>query len=232
MERVSSELGQVKSQLFEVLSQLEALREEQRVRREREEESHKRRKQERNESKKRKREEDEEDEGRVRRGNGEDDIMGPLELLRQGGGGCDAEALVKAIRRQRLPEEEVASPLVLPPALRVFVESSKRTLSKALEKLSYEVYTHRSRFLFEMIQNADDNTYSRVMDQPGAVPTLEVELWKGRSLLAYHNEDGFTGNDVYSICQLGESFKQQQEEVSSCYVMGPPLLWVANRFVN
>jgi len=66
--------------------------------------------------------------------------------------------------------------------------------------ISRELYGKETRFLLELIQNADDNTYSC------EYPELNFTYKKG-SLRVDCNEIGFTENDVRALCQIGRSTK-------------------------
>jgi len=148
-------------------------------------------------------------------------ITSLLDRVRSGSGGEEkidvegAKELVCAIKRERMAgggdEGGTATTTPLPPEVRACLMSSRRTISKALERLSLELYSQRSRCIMELIQNADDNLYSSKGLAGEGPPCLTVELVVGECLLAYHNEDGFTAEDVYAICQVGESFKQKPQ---------------------
>ncbi|KAF2738695.1 hypothetical protein EJ04DRAFT_549620 [Polyplosphaeria fusca] len=68
-------------------------------------------------------------------------------------------------------------------------------------------YTTTYRFLFELIQNADDVSYSRAKaaDTP---PTVVFNLTRDR-LIVELNEDGFTRANVEAICATGKSSKKK-----------------------
>ncbi|KAF4467775.1 hypothetical protein FALBO_5349 [Fusarium albosuccineum] len=68
------------------------------------------------------------------------------------------------------------------------------------EKDSELIYDKDTRFLLELIQNAEDNIYYRV------TPTLSFTYKKG-SLRVDCNEVGFTESDVRAICKIGNRTK-------------------------
>lgn len=82
----------------------------------------------------------------------------------------------------------------------------------ALTKISKDVYSDDIHFLFELIQNAQDNTYAE-----NIVPTLsflllaedptETEDSEG-CLCVFNNEIGFNQEDIKSICSVGSSTKK------------------------
>lgn len=73
--------------------------------------------------------------------------------------------------------------------------------------ISTELYKDRTHFIFELIQNADDDNYKVT-----AVPTLRFRL--SRNILTIEcNETGFTENDVRSICEIDDSTKKKRKSV-------------------
>lgn len=67
-------------------------------------------------------------------------------------------------------------------------------------RLSEQLYQRPTRFIMELIQNADDNHYE---DQ---VPELSLTL-RGRSLHIACNETGFTKENIDAICRIHKSTK-------------------------
>jgi hypothetical protein len=51
------------------------------------------------------------------------------------------------------------------------IDSLKKSLNSALERLSVDLYSKETHFVLELIQNADDNQY-----QDGASPTLTLTI--------------------------------------------------------
>jgi hypothetical protein len=66
--------------------------------------------------------------------------------------------------------------------------------------LSDEIYSNSTRFLLELIQNADDNSYE------ASVPSLSFTYDNG-GLRIDCNERGFTEANVEAICHIGETTK-------------------------
>ncbi|KAH7202459.1 hypothetical protein DER44DRAFT_669606 [Fusarium oxysporum] len=66
--------------------------------------------------------------------------------------------------------------------------------------LSSQLYTKSTHFLLELIQNADDNTYTCTS------PTLSFS-YKPGSLRVDCNEEGFTAENVEAICSINKSTK-------------------------
>ena len=77
---------------------------------------------------------------------------------------------------------------------------SMRSIHNMSKSLSVELYGAANHFLFELIQNADDNTYSR---EPG----LQLRL-EGSTLTLFNNEKGFSAKNVVSISSFCESTKK------------------------
>ncbi|KAI0406032.1 hypothetical protein F4802DRAFT_560462 [Xylaria palmicola] len=74
-------------------------------------------------------------------------------------------------------------------------------LDSALELLSSELYSTSTHFLFELLQNADDNEY----DCPN--PTIEF-FYENRRLDVYCNERGFEEKHVRALCAIRRSTKR------------------------
>ena len=68
------------------------------------------------------------------------------------------------------------------------------------------IYSQQARYLYELIQNADDANYNNAV-QVQANPTLHFTLASDR-LLVETNEDGFTCANVKAICAISESSKK------------------------
>jgi len=69
-----------------------------------------------------------------------------------------------------------------------------------------EVYSQPTRFVLEMIQNADDNSYS-----PGIKPSLTFTATKS-CIEIRSNEVGFTTSDVRALCDVDQSTKKGSKE--------------------
>ena len=79
------------------------------------------------------------------------------------------------------------------------------SLAHASHRLATNLYTKDTRFVFELIQNAEDNNYATAeaaCDDPCLVFTLLPE-----KIIIDSNEDGFTEANVRAICSTGESTK-------------------------
>ena len=102
------------------------------------------------------------------------------------------------------------------------VYSQQNRLGRALQRLAQELYCEDSHFLFELLQNADDNRYD-----PDSIPTLAIELDRhaesdGKEvfeLLVFNNELGFRVDDVRALCDVGASTKALPDDVAAAAAM-------------
>jgi hypothetical protein len=85
-------------------------------------------------------------------------------------------------------------------------EDSPQTkkLSNALKHLSTSLYGSDVHFVMELVQNADDNTYSEHVS-----PTLRIELYPD-FIYVFNNEIGFKKENIVAICNVGGSTKKGQ----------------------
>lgn len=72
-------------------------------------------------------------------------------------------------------------------------------------RLATNIYGSDARFIFELLQNADDNRYTRARAE-GADPFISFCVYPDR-IIVECNEDGFTVKDLSAICSVGESTK-------------------------
>ncbi|KAJ4321823.1 hypothetical protein N0V84_005118 [Fusarium piperis] len=79
-------------------------------------------------------------------------------------------------------------------------EVNTSDLDAALVLLSEQLYQKSTHFLLELLQNADDNTYSDVC------PTLQMTYTNGK-LQVSCNEVGFQRPNTEAICRIGRSTK-------------------------
>ena len=67
------------------------------------------------------------------------------------------------------------------------------------------VYKSNARFVFELIQNAEDNNYSRATSN-NAAPYIKFTVHPEKIVID-SNEDGFSTDNVKAICKVGRSTK-------------------------
>lgn len=75
--------------------------------------------------------------------------------------------------------------------------------------LAKNLYTSNARFVFELLQNADDNHYSEAR-RAGSDPSVSFSLYHDR-LVVDCNEDGFTEKNLAAICDIGKSSKSSSQ---------------------
>lgn len=69
-------------------------------------------------------------------------------------------------------------------------------------RLARELYSKDVRFIFELLQNADDNHYANSRE----APYVAFHLYKSRVVIEC-NEDGFDEANLRAICNIGKSSK-------------------------
>jgi hypothetical protein len=93
---------------------------------------------------------------------------------------------------------------------KIFVETGytqrdAKNLSNALKRIAGDLYTETERFIFELLQNADD-----IPNEKGEVEVKFNLLLE--NLLFLHNGKPFDNNDVESISSIGDSTKRKDAE--------------------
>lgn len=83
-------------------------------------------------------------------------------------------------------------------------KSLHKKLNSALDLLSKDLYSKKSHFILELIQNADDNEYAE-----GVVPHLTLNVSSER-LVLLNNEIGFSERNVRALCSVGDSSKAKK----------------------
>lgn len=68
------------------------------------------------------------------------------------------------------------------------------------------LYSKETRFLYELIQNAEDNSYSTAT-AAGELPFVAFKLYPDK-IIVDSNEDGFSKSDIRAICSVGASTKK------------------------
>lgn len=83
-------------------------------------------------------------------------------------------------------------------------EGLRQDLSSALRLLSEDLYSTKTHFVLELIQNADDNAYGS-----GTDPQIWIVL-APHVLTVWNNEQGFRPEDVRALCSVGRSTKAKK----------------------
>ncbi|CVK97556.1 uncharacterized protein FMAN_11584 [Fusarium mangiferae] len=77
--------------------------------------------------------------------------------------------------------------------------------SHSIKVLARNIYGSGARFVFELLQNAEDNSF-RKADKKKDPPFISFQVHPKR-IVVECNEDGFTSLDLKAICSVGESTK-------------------------
>lgn len=72
-------------------------------------------------------------------------------------------------------------------------------------RLATDLYSKDTRFLYELIQNAEDNQYTQA-EASSDDPFISFSLYPDQ-LVIDSNEDGFNAENVKAICSVAESTK-------------------------
>jgi hypothetical protein len=100
----------------------------------------------------------------------------------------------------------------------------------ALYSLAKNIYGSGARFAFELLQNADDNTFARATAS-GALPSITFDVFPRRIVIEC-NEDGFSTNDLEAICTVGQSTKSGQYGYIGAKGIGFKSVFIAARKVH
>lgn len=102
----------------------------------------------------------------------------------------------------------------MPPTLRRLSKCEVKTSARlsliradSISRLSHDLYQTATHFLLELIQNADDNTYT------AKDPTLSITYTPGKVRIDC-NETGFTRKNVEAICRICQSTKSGRSKTS------------------
>lgn len=90
-------------------------------------------------------------------------------------------------------------------------EATLSSLANATKTLADDLYAKDTHFIFELIQNAEDNEYDK-----GVKPALRFRLIDNNdgntaALVIYNNEKGFLPDHVKAVCAVGRSTKKKVE---------------------
>ncbi|KAJ5982538.1 hypothetical protein N7451_012638 [Penicillium sp. IBT 35674x] len=95
------------------------------------------------------------------------------------------------------------------PALRREIEESMlakdKKIAHSIITLAKNIYSSNARFVFELLQNADDNQFGRARARD-ELPFIAFHAFPDRIVIEC-NEDGFTKQNLLAICSVGESTK-------------------------
>ncbi|WP_423600023.1 sacsin N-terminal ATP-binding-like domain-containing protein [Roseateles sp. MS654] len=94
----------------------------------------------------------------------------------------------------------------VPEHLREDVRHLQTQFNNALKLLSEDLYSKKSHFVLELVQNADDNDYAK-----GVTPELTLDVKPDRLVLS-NNEVGFNEDNISAICKVGASSKAKDKQ--------------------
>ncbi|KAL7908107.1 hypothetical protein GGI35DRAFT_469887 [Trichoderma velutinum] len=120
----------------------------------------------------------------------------------------DARKLVKSIAENHgyVHEDDWGS---MAPEVRERVQRAMRNLEGiagvAVSTLAKNLYTSDARFVFELLQNAEDNSFDKALDA-NLTPQVSFELHPDHIIIDC-NEDGFEPKHIKAICAVGQSSK-------------------------
>ncbi|KAI1418939.1 hypothetical protein F5Y12DRAFT_780524 [Xylaria sp. FL1777] len=119
-----------------------------------------------------------------------------------------ARALVERIADEHGYVSEDVLQTMTPEARRVVERAFHKKdamIGSSVITLSKNLYTSPARFVFEMLQNADDNSFSRARAREEE-PYVTFNV-ASRYITVECNEDGFTRKNLSAICSIGRSSK-------------------------
>eukprot|EP01105_Mastigella_eilhardi_P023205 TRINITY_DN5810_c0_g1_i3.p1 TRINITY_DN5810_c0_g1~~TRINITY_DN5810_c0_g1_i3.p1 ORF type:complete len:2010 (+),score=347.50 TRINITY_DN5810_c0_g1_i3:71-6100(+) len=123
----------------------------------------------------------------------------------------DNDVEAKKALIQRIREELGIGVPVEDPRFRVIIENLQSNLGNSVQLLGVQQNSRVEHFVYEVIQNAEDNRY-----RTDTVPTLEFLLQESDDdacITLLNNEAGFTESDVRAICSVGRSTKQTTRQI-------------------
>ncbi|RDL30730.1 Uncharacterized protein BP5553_10075 [Venustampulla echinocandica] len=87
------------------------------------------------------------------------------------------------------------------------IDMLQDSLGIAVRTLATNLYKSHARFVFELIQNAEDNNYRKATSS-GTAPYIKFTVYPNKIVID-SNEDGFTTENVIAICKVGQSTKKR-----------------------
>ncbi|KAB8254531.1 hypothetical protein BDV32DRAFT_132200 [Aspergillus pseudonomiae] len=97
---------------------------------------------------------------------------------------------------------------VLPEERRIIEQSLRakdEKMGHSIKTLARNLYSSNARFVFELLQNADDNRFTLARER-NELPFISFRVYPDR-IIVECNEDGFRTEDLSAICSVGESSK-------------------------
>jgi hypothetical protein len=112
---------------------------------------------------------------------------------------ADGRAFIDQLRRSKF-----MIGMALAPDAEEAAAGLRQDLSSALRLLSEDLYSTKTHFILELIQNADDNDYT-----DGTDPQIRIALSES-ALKVWNNENGFSQENVRALCSVGRSTKSKK----------------------
>ncbi|KAK4233160.1 hypothetical protein C8A03DRAFT_19708 [Achaetomium macrosporum] len=84
-----------------------------------------------------------------------------------------------------------------------------RLIASSVVTLAQNLYTSNERFVFELLQNAEDNDYAKARAH-GEAPKVSFSVYPNHVVVEC-NEDGFTDGNLRAICNVGKSSKREAQ---------------------
>jgi hypothetical protein len=135
------------------------------------------------------------------------EVKGFIEKLARKSGWVSAETLARM--QTHVPEaipSLVGARALACSAAEAYVDVGMcRLLADQCSRLSNNLYSKKTRFVYELVQNAEDNDYG-IIRALGQLPTLSFHVSHDRIVID-SNEDGFSEQNVEAICDIGKSTK-------------------------
>ncbi|KAK4077822.1 uncharacterized protein Triagg1_3516 [Trichoderma aggressivum f. europaeum] len=90
------------------------------------------------------------------------------------------------------------------------MENVKKLAGNAVTTLGKNIYTSDARFVFELLQNAEDNSFNKAIEA-NLTSYVSFEVHPGKIIIQC-NEDGFESENLEAICAVGESSKSGSQK--------------------
>ncbi|XP_053389616.1 uncharacterized protein LOC128552593 [Mercenaria mercenaria] len=113
------------------------------------------------------------------------------------------EAVVNQIRR-----DEFGVGVQLSEDGQRLMKVQQERLGRSLDRLSKDLYSKDTHFVLELVQNADDNSYSDNLlnDTTDNCPSVKFVI-EHEGIYVLNNEQGFREKDIRALCDVGRSTK-------------------------
>ncbi|KAL8786867.1 MAG: hypothetical protein Q9195_008024 [Heterodermia aff. obscurata] len=117
----------------------------------------------------------------------------------------EARKIIEGIMRRRgviTPAERADTP----PEVLETLDNLREDVARNANIFANQLYHKETKFIYELIQNAEDNTYN-ICEAEKTLPALKFTV-SPDCIIIDSNEDGFSEDNVQAICGTGESSKK------------------------